>query len=64
MSLADNSSEYIAVATRATPSLAVTGATAAGWTLNDYVLIATLIYTALQTLVLVYNFMKKRRNGG
>lgn len=64
MSLASDSGEYIAAAGKATPPLAVSGVMVAGLSLQDWVLTATLVYTALQTALLIYNFIKRKRNGG
>ena len=64
MSLATDSGEYISAAGRASPPLAVSGVMVAGFSLQDWVLIATLTYTVLQTALLIYNFFKRRRNGG
>lgn len=65
MSLSDTSGEYIAAVGKASPPLAVTSVAAAGWTLQDWVLICTILYTVLQMSVLVYNtFIKPRLNGG
>lgn len=60
MSLSDTATEYVVAAGRASPPLAVTGAAAAGWGLQDWVLIATLIYTVLQIAVLVRKYVKER----
>ncbi|HMO74586.1 MAG TPA: hypothetical protein PKD99_02210 [Sphingopyxis sp.] len=52
----------IAVAVgKTSPPLTVAGAAIAGVPLQDWVLIATLIYTVLQIAVLVQGFLKKRR---
>jgi hypothetical protein len=64
VSLASDSGEYIAAAGKATPPLAVSGVMVAGLSLQDWVLTATLVYTALQTALLIYNFIKRKRNGG
>lgn len=60
MSLASDSGEYLAAAGKATPPLAVSGVMAAGWTLQDWVMVATLIYTGLQAANLIYTFLKNR----
>jgi len=53
-----NSSEYIAAATKASPPLAVTAATLGGMSLQDWVLIATLLYTLLQIVLLIRRALK------
>lgn len=63
VSLQHTSGEYIAAVGKATPPLAVVGVEAAGLTLQDWVLISTLVYTVLQTVHLIYKFWKDRRNG-
>ena len=63
MSLTDSAGEYIAVAGKASPPIAVSGAMVAGFSLQDWVLAATLIYTVLQIAVLIRNWWKGR-NGG
>ena len=60
MSLEHHASESIYAAGKASPALAVTGATVAGVDLQTWVLIATLVYTVLQVALLVYNFIKDR----
>lgn len=60
MSLSEASGEYIVAAGRASPPLAVTGMGAAGWGLQDWVLIATLIYTLLQIALLVRKYVRER----
>lgn len=61
MSLAIDSGEYIAAAGKASPPLAVSGVMAVGLSLQDWVLIATLVYTVLQTAVLIHKFIKGRK---
>lgn len=60
MSLSDASGEYVVAVGKASPPLAVTSVAAAGWTLSDYVLIATLIYTLLQIALLIRKYVKER----
>jgi hypothetical protein len=64
VSLIDTSGEYISAAGKATPPLAATGAVVAGIPLQEWVLIATLIYTVLMTANLIYKFFKDRNSGG
>lgn len=52
--------DYAAAATKASPPLLVSGAAIAGMSLQDWVLAATLIYTLLQTVLLVRKFVKER----
>lgn len=63
MSLSDASGEYIVAAGKASPPLAVTSVAAAGYTLQDWVLVATLAYTLLQMASLIHKFFKDRRDG-
>ena len=63
MSLHQTGSEYITAVAKASPAVAVVAAEGAGLTLGDWVLIATLIYTVLQTAHLIYKFIEDRRNG-
>lgn len=60
MSLESHAGEYTAAAGKASPPLLVSGAAVAGISLQDWVLIATLVYTVLQIGVLIYGFAKKR----
>lgn len=64
MSLASDGGEYIAAVGKATPPIAISGAVAAGWTLQDWVLLATLVYTVVQTVLVIYKFIKGRKDGG
>ena len=53
-------SEYAAAVYKITPGVAVTTATIAGVTLQEWVLIATLIYTVLQTALLIKKWWRER----
>lgn len=55
-----HAAEYTAAAGKASPPIFVSGAAVAGISLQEWVLTATLVYTVLQTALLIYNFMKKR----
>lgn len=59
MSLA-STGEYIAVATKASPPLAVSAVTSAGIGLQEWVYIVTIIYTVLMIANLVYKFIRDR----
>lgn len=63
MSNALSSGEYVVAAGRAAPPVATTSALLSGVSLNDWVLIATLVYTVLQILLLIRKFIKERKNG-
>lgn len=60
MSLTETSGEYIVAAGKASPPLAVTGLGVAGLPLEQWVLIATLFYTVLQTFMLVRKYWGER----
>lgn len=60
MTFESNGGEIAASAGKLSPPLAVAGAAIGGIPLQDWVLIATLVYTVLQIGVLIYNFAKKR----
>lgn len=60
MSLESQGGEFAVAAGKATPPLTVAGAAIAGIPLQDWVLIATLIYTVLQIGALIHGFLKKR----
>jgi hypothetical protein len=55
------SSEHVAGAIKATPPAAVTGLSLAGVTLNEWVMIATLIYTVMQIGWFIYSKTKTIR---
>lgn len=60
MSPTNTLGEIAAEAAKAVPPVSVAGLTLAGVTLNDLVLLATLIYTLLQTGWFVYSkFIRK-----
>jgi hypothetical protein len=52
--------EAFAALAKASPPLAVSATAAVGWTLQDWVLIATLVYTLMQAAYLVYKFVRER----
>lgn len=52
-----------AAAAKAAPPVTVVGMTIAGYSLSDWVLVATLIYTLLQTILLVRRLILQRRSG-
>lgn len=56
-----NGGDLFAAAAKASPPLTVSGLAVVGVSLHEWVLIATLIYTVLQILLLVRNFIKNRR---
>lgn len=56
-----NSHEYITAITKASPPVTVTGITLAGASLQDWVLIATLIYTVLQIGFLLVAKLRKTK---
>lgn len=56
-----NGGEYILAATKAAPPVTVTGFTLSGVTLNEWVLIATLVYTLLQMGWFIYDKIIKRK---
>lgn len=64
MSLPSNAGEYVFDAGKLMPSAAATTAAASGYTLNDWVAILTIVYTALMIAHLFYKFIRERRNGG
>lgn len=49
----ETAKELAASAVKATPPITITGLSLAGFTMQDWVLTATLIYTVLQILILV-----------
>ena len=53
--------EQIADLAKATPPLTVTGMTALGYDISEWVLLATLIYTVLQIALVVRRLMVSRR---
>lgn len=61
-----NAGEYLVGAGKLAPPAVVTSVASAGYSLQDWVLIATLIYTVLQTAVLLYKFYhnRKKPDGG
>ena len=63
MSLSDTSGEYIAAVGKASPPLAVTSVAAAGYSLQDWMFIVTILYTLLQGSVLIYKTLKGKTDG-
>jgi hypothetical protein len=63
VSLTENAGEYVAAVGKASPPLAVTGAGLAGYSLNEGVMVATLIYTLLQIGFFIYDRWRKYRGG-
>ncbi len=49
---------------KAGPPLAIVGSSAAGLTLEDWVMIVTIIYVVLQILYLGFKFIRDLRRGG
>lgn len=58
-----NGGEYILAATKAAPPVTVTGITLAGISLNEWVLLFTLIYTILQIGWFIYDKCFRKGNG-
>lgn len=56
--------EYLPEITKLSPPLAVSGGLVAGLDLQSWVLIATLVYTVLQTLLAIHKFFKSDEDGG
>ena len=57
----EHSGEVAMAAAKLTPPITVTGMTLAGYTLQDWVLLATLAYTVLQICITVYRLYKEHR---
>lgn len=57
-------SDVLAAAGKAAPPIAVSAAAADGVTLQDWVLIMTLVYTVLQIAWLIYKAWRNHRPGG
>lgn len=55
--------QILAAVGKASPPIAVSTAAASGFSLQDWVLIATLVYTALLTVHLLYKFARDLRGG-
>lgn len=58
--LTDGVSDYVAGGVKTAPAIAVAAADLAGMTLQDWMFVATIIYTVLQTAHLVYKFFSDR----
>lgn len=58
---AGHSGEVAMATAKLTPPITVTGMTLAGYTLQDWVLLATLVYTVLQICITVYRLYKEHR---
>lgn len=54
-----NTGELAAAAGKVLPPLTVSGVVMGGVTLQDWVLLATLVYTVLQVALLIYRFFSK-----
>lgn len=64
MSLVSTGNEIAGEITKAAPPVSVAGLGLAGVSLNQWVLIATLIYTVLQIVWFIYSkFIRGERNG-
>lgn len=61
MSVQEYSVDIANAAAKVSPPLTVTGVAAAGYSLQEWVLIATLVYTILQTAHLIWKFFKDRK---
>ena len=59
--IAERGTEYLSAAGKAAPPIAVSTAASAGMTLQDWVLIATLLYTLLQIAYLGYKIARDHR---
>ena len=55
--------EYVRAVGKASPPIAVAGVTIAGMSLQEWVLVSTLIYTILQTALLIRKYFKERGAG-
>ncbi|MBF7012546.1 hypothetical protein QUC32_23135 [Novosphingobium resinovorum] len=61
MSLSITSADLLAAAGKASPPLAVTSAAAVGLTLNEWMIVCTIVYTILQAAILIYKFVRDFR---
>lgn len=59
----ENSGEYITAITKASPPISVTAMTLVGVSLQDWVIILTLVYTVLQIAFLLYGKYKEYLGG-
>lgn len=59
----DLASDAISALAKSSPPVAIGGATAAGFTLQDWVMILTMIYVVLQILYLGFKFARDLRRG-
>lgn len=64
MGLIQSGNEIAGPIVKAAPPVTVSGMGLAGVTLNEWVLLATLIYTVVQTLIALYKFFRKDKDGG
>ncbi|API58451.1 hypothetical protein BSL82_03340 [Tardibacter chloracetimidivorans] len=55
--------EYLMDATKAAPPVAVSTAALAGMSLQDWVLVATLVYTVIQTALALYRAYRNHKDG-
>ena len=58
---AEHSVEVAMATAKLTPPITVTGMTLVGYTLQDWVLLATLVYTILQICITVHRLYKEHR---
>jgi ABC-type transport system involved in cytochrome c biogenesis permease subunit len=63
LSLISSGNEVVGETIKAAPPVGVVGASLAGITLNQWVMIATLVYTVLQIALLIYKFIKGQKDG-
>lgn len=56
--------DVVAAGGKAVPPIAVTGLSAGGVSLQDWVYILTLVYLVLQIAYLVWKFWRRSRNAG
>jgi hypothetical protein len=61
LGLEQQTSEIAAASMKVTPPVAVSAASLAGMSLQEWVLTVTLLYTVLQIVSLVYGWIKKRK---
>lgn len=59
----DHAHEYVVGAVKVSPPVAVSGSVIMGMELQDWVLVATLIYTVLQIAITVHRFFKDKDRG-
>lgn len=64
MSLSEHGSELASAAGKASPPIAVASAAFAGYALQDWVMILTIVYTSIQIFLLVFRAIKGKTDGG